>query len=193
MAARRRTLVVTATALALGSFGALVGIWIAMPWVAGDTPFVLDGSNAFLHLPLDPRPPCLRLYRQARRSGLTEPDRRLAAPALGTFGRLHRDPRVHAPPQLWRRCRFMRCAASTRPAALSPASSSGSASSAASSSSAKDCAKRLAPPVHGLRDGERQLPERASPLRAREPKPVLDPLPVRRSHHHLLLEEVVRE
>jgi hypothetical protein len=26
----------------------LVAAWIAMPWVAGDTPFVLDGSNAFL-------------------------------------------------------------------------------------------------------------------------------------------------
>lgn len=26
----------------------LVGVWAALPWVAGDTPFVLDGSNAFL-------------------------------------------------------------------------------------------------------------------------------------------------
>ena len=27
----------------------LVVAWIAMPWVSGDTPFVLDGSNAFLN------------------------------------------------------------------------------------------------------------------------------------------------
>jgi hypothetical protein len=31
-----------------GAFLFLVCAWIAMPWVAGDTPFVLDGSNAFL-------------------------------------------------------------------------------------------------------------------------------------------------
>jgi hypothetical protein len=31
-----------------GSFVYLVIAWIAMPWVAGDTPFVMDGSNAFL-------------------------------------------------------------------------------------------------------------------------------------------------
>jgi hypothetical protein len=31
-----------------GSFGFLVIVWIAMPWVSGDTPFVMDGSNAFL-------------------------------------------------------------------------------------------------------------------------------------------------
>jgi hypothetical protein len=31
-----------------GAFVFLVCAWIAMPWVAGDTPFVLDGSNAFL-------------------------------------------------------------------------------------------------------------------------------------------------
>ncbi len=30
------------------SFGFLVVVWIADFWVAGDTPFVLDGSNAFL-------------------------------------------------------------------------------------------------------------------------------------------------
>ena len=30
------------------SFGFLVAVWIALPWVVGDTPFVLDGSNAFL-------------------------------------------------------------------------------------------------------------------------------------------------
>ena len=30
------------------SFGFLVVAWIAMPWVGGDTPFVLDGSNALL-------------------------------------------------------------------------------------------------------------------------------------------------
>ena len=30
------------------SIAFLFGMWIAMPWVAGDTPFVLDGSNAFL-------------------------------------------------------------------------------------------------------------------------------------------------
>jgi hypothetical protein len=30
------------------TFAFLVAAWIAMPWVAGDTPFVMDGSNAFL-------------------------------------------------------------------------------------------------------------------------------------------------
>jgi hypothetical protein len=30
------------------SFGFLIAVWIALPWVGGDTPFVLDGSNAFL-------------------------------------------------------------------------------------------------------------------------------------------------
>jgi len=43
-----RALRLTATFVALASFGFLVAIWIAFPWVAGDTPFVLDGSNAFL-------------------------------------------------------------------------------------------------------------------------------------------------
>ena len=32
----------------VGSFAFLVAVWIALPWTAGDTPFVLDGSNAFL-------------------------------------------------------------------------------------------------------------------------------------------------
>jgi hypothetical protein len=31
-----------------GAFAFLVAVWIALPWVSGDTPFVLDGSNAFL-------------------------------------------------------------------------------------------------------------------------------------------------
>jgi hypothetical protein len=31
-----------------GAFAFLVVVWIALPWVSGDTPFVLDGSNAFL-------------------------------------------------------------------------------------------------------------------------------------------------
>ena len=31
-----------------GSFLFLIVAWIAMPWVSGDTPFVMDGSNAFL-------------------------------------------------------------------------------------------------------------------------------------------------
>jgi hypothetical protein len=31
-----------------GSFVFLVAAWVAMPWVGGDTPFVLDGSNALL-------------------------------------------------------------------------------------------------------------------------------------------------
>src|SRR5437588_10065044 len=43
----RRLLIASALA-AVASFGFLVGVWIALPWVAGDTPFVLDGSNAFL-------------------------------------------------------------------------------------------------------------------------------------------------
>ena len=34
--------------LVAGSFVFLVGAWIAMPWVSGDTPFVMDGSNALL-------------------------------------------------------------------------------------------------------------------------------------------------
>jgi hypothetical protein len=37
-----------ALAAVAGSFLFLVAVWIAMPWVAGDTPFVLDGTNAFL-------------------------------------------------------------------------------------------------------------------------------------------------
>lgn len=31
-----------------GSFVFLVAAWVAMPWVGGDTPFVLDGSNALI-------------------------------------------------------------------------------------------------------------------------------------------------
>jgi len=31
-----------------GAFVFLVVVWITLPWVSGDTPFVLDGSNAFL-------------------------------------------------------------------------------------------------------------------------------------------------
>jgi hypothetical protein len=39
----------TASVVAVAAaFGFLVAIWIALPWVGGDTPFVLDGSNAFL-------------------------------------------------------------------------------------------------------------------------------------------------
>src|SRR2546423_735885 len=39
----------TAARLAVaGSFVFLVAAWVAMPWVGGDTPFVLDGSNALL-------------------------------------------------------------------------------------------------------------------------------------------------
>jgi hypothetical protein len=29
-------------------FGFLVAVWVALPWVVGDTGFVLDGTNAFL-------------------------------------------------------------------------------------------------------------------------------------------------
>ena len=32
----------------LGSFAFLVVSWLARPWVWGDTPFVLDGTNAFV-------------------------------------------------------------------------------------------------------------------------------------------------
>jgi len=32
----------------VGAFAFLVAVWIALPWTSGDTPFVLDGSNAFL-------------------------------------------------------------------------------------------------------------------------------------------------
>ncbi len=39
----------TASLVAVVScFAFLVVVWIAMPWTSGDTPFVLDGSNAFL-------------------------------------------------------------------------------------------------------------------------------------------------
>jgi hypothetical protein len=38
-----------AVAAALGSFGFLVVIWLLHPFVGGDTPFVLDGTNAFLN------------------------------------------------------------------------------------------------------------------------------------------------
>jgi len=34
---------------ALGCLGFFSVVWVAYFWVAGDTPFVLDGSNAFLH------------------------------------------------------------------------------------------------------------------------------------------------
>lgn len=37
-----------AIAAVIGSFVFLVIVWIALPWVSGDTPFVMDGSNAFL-------------------------------------------------------------------------------------------------------------------------------------------------
>src|SRR5919201_3751532 len=42
---RLRSLAIVA---ALGSFAFLVATWIARPFVGGDTPFVLDGTNAFL-------------------------------------------------------------------------------------------------------------------------------------------------
>jgi hypothetical protein len=45
MTARLR---LTATVVALGSFVFLVVIWLVRPFVGGDTPFVLDGTNAFL-------------------------------------------------------------------------------------------------------------------------------------------------
>jgi hypothetical protein len=45
--ARLPTLTAAKVAVA-GSFLFLVAAWIAMPWVGGDTPFVLDGSNALL-------------------------------------------------------------------------------------------------------------------------------------------------
>lgn len=38
----------SAIAAVAGSFAFLVIAWIALPWVSGDTPFVMDGSNAFL-------------------------------------------------------------------------------------------------------------------------------------------------
>src|SRR5262249_16066972 len=44
--ARLRTLAMIA---ALGSLAFLVATWIARPFVSGDTPFVLDGTNAFLN------------------------------------------------------------------------------------------------------------------------------------------------
>ena len=37
-----------AASAALGSFAFLVAVWLARPFVGGDTPFVLDGTNAFL-------------------------------------------------------------------------------------------------------------------------------------------------
>ncbi len=45
MSSRARSL---ATVAALGSFAFLVATWIARPFVGGDTPFVLDGTNALL-------------------------------------------------------------------------------------------------------------------------------------------------
>lgn len=38
-----------ATAAALGAFGFLVVVWLTHPFTGGDTPFVLDGTNAFLN------------------------------------------------------------------------------------------------------------------------------------------------
>jgi hypothetical protein len=46
-ASRARLLGATRIAVA-ASFAFLVAVWLARPWVGGDTPFVLDGSNAFL-------------------------------------------------------------------------------------------------------------------------------------------------
>lgn len=44
-----RSVAITSTLVAVAaSFGFLVVAWTAFPWVAGDTPFVLDGSNAFI-------------------------------------------------------------------------------------------------------------------------------------------------
>jgi hypothetical protein len=45
----QRLSVVTGARIAVaGSLVFLVAAWVAMPWVGGDTPFVLDGSNALL-------------------------------------------------------------------------------------------------------------------------------------------------
>jgi len=46
MRARLRSLPLAA---ALGCLGFFVVVWLAYFWVAGDTPFVMDGSNAFLN------------------------------------------------------------------------------------------------------------------------------------------------
>jgi hypothetical protein len=44
-----RSFPTTATVIAVAtSCGFLVVVWLAIPWVGGDTPFVLDGSNALL-------------------------------------------------------------------------------------------------------------------------------------------------
>jgi hypothetical protein len=40
---------VVAIGAAVACVAYFVAVWITLPWVAGDTPFVLDGSNAFLH------------------------------------------------------------------------------------------------------------------------------------------------
>jgi hypothetical protein len=49
MSAQARMLSLTATLVAVAaSFAFLVAVWVAIPFVSGDTPFVLDGSNAFL-------------------------------------------------------------------------------------------------------------------------------------------------
>ena len=39
---------VVAIGAAVSCVAYFVVVWISLPWVAGDTPFVLDGSNAFL-------------------------------------------------------------------------------------------------------------------------------------------------
>ena len=49
MSARPRPQASTASLVAVAaSFAFLLAVWIALPWVVGDTGFVLDGSNAFL-------------------------------------------------------------------------------------------------------------------------------------------------
>lgn len=49
MTDRPHPLAIRAAVVAVaGSFLFLVAVWIAMPWVSGDTPFVLDGTHAFL-------------------------------------------------------------------------------------------------------------------------------------------------
>ena len=59
--------------LTVGSFALVVVTWIARPWTVGDTPFVLDGTNAFLDCLSDHDFVACRLSKELDAWGLLSP------------------------------------------------------------------------------------------------------------------------
>ena len=55
------------------SFAFLVAVWVSRPWVVGDTPFVLDGTNAFIDCLASRDLVACRLSEQLNYWGLTSP------------------------------------------------------------------------------------------------------------------------